>query len=243
MGLPGKRELRKTDNNHSARSDREGERRMARMNSRNRRKLIPLLVQRFGGMYCFIGGEELTLEDAVIDHWNNDNSDNRIENLSFLCKSMNSTKNCRGLGNRKQVLSPMCGNAYLQMPESERLKINSVEIIKNRQAEPDFKHWLFWKIKHELTISFESVLDGGAAFARCSQETVRRYLKKELSESRMYRMAIHPVSGEKIVALKLEWETFRARQEEEAKLKKVMQNWKEVLNEDSAPHSKITPSP
>src|SRR5258708_2304923 len=142
------------------------------MNSRNRKKFFQLIVQRDGGPYCFIGGERLTYETAIIDHFTNRSDDNRLENLHLLCRSMNSVKNPRGRDKRHKVLSPMSGNIYVQMFETERLRTNSVELLKNMQAEPDFRHWLFWKVVHDGKVFFEDALDAGAAFARCSQETV-----------------------------------------------------------------------
>jgi len=202
------------------------------MNSRNRKKNFEKIVKREGGVYCFIGGEALTFETARIDHWDNDNSNNALENLHLLCISMNAVKNPRGRDKRHKVLSPMCGNIYEQMFNNERLRTNSVEIIKNMQAEPDFKHWLFWKVVHDGMILFENALDGGAAFARCSQETVRRYLKKELSDERLYKTINDPDTGNKLVMLKPEWTIFRAKEEERKKMSRVIQNWKEILNED-----------
>jgi hypothetical protein len=206
---------------------------MSRMNSRNRKKYFQMIVERDGGAFCFVGGEHLTFETAIIDHLNNDNSDNRLENLHLLCPSMNSVKNCRGRDKRHQILSPMSGNIYTQMFENERLRTNSVELIINMKAEPNFKHWLFWKIIHDGTIFFEKALNGGAAFARISQETIRRYLKKELSELRFYEEAKDPDTGEKIVLFKPEWAIFRQSREEKEKMIQVVRNWKEAMNEEA----------
>jgi hypothetical protein len=202
------------------------------MNSRNRKKYFLQIVQRDGEAYCFIGGEPLTLETAVIDHWDNDNSNNDLDNLHLTCKSMNAVKNPRGRDKRHRVLSPMCGNVYQQLFESDRPKTIPVEIQKNMQAEPDFRHWLFWKVVHDGSVLFEDALDGGAAFARCSQESIRRYLKKEVSEVRLYRFVEGPDTNKKLVDLKPEWAVFRDKEEEKRKMSRVVRNWKELLSED-----------
>lgn len=208
---------------------------MSRMNSRNRKKLIPLLIQKCGGTYCFIGGEELTLEDARIDHWNNNNTDNRMQNLVFLCVSMNAVKNPRGRVKRDEVLSPVCGNVLTPMRDTGRSIVCSYEIKKNLQAETDFRHWLFWKIRREGKVIYEVALDTGAAFARCSQETVRRYLKKETSEIRLYQVTRDPESEEKILTFRPRWACFLEQEKEDARMKQVVRNWKTTLREEALP--------
>jgi hypothetical protein len=208
---------------------------MSRMNSRNRKKYLPEIIKRDGGIYCFIGGEPLNPEDACIDHWCNDDDDNEFENLHVLCKSMNAVKNPRGRDKRHKVLSPVCGNVYTDMINDGRLRANSIEILINLKSEPNFNHWLFWKISHNGEIPFEEALDGGATFARCSQETVRRYLKKDCCELGLYRLVIDTDTHQKIIILKPEWETFRVKKEEKKKMSRVLKNWKKVMNEDIYP--------
>jgi hypothetical protein len=202
------------------------------MNSRNRKKYFQLIVQRDGGAYCFIGGEPLTYETAVIDHWDNDNSNNDLENLHLMCKSANAVKNPRGRDSRHKVLSPVCGNVYVQIFENEHLRVNSLELLKNMQAEPDFKHWLFRKVVREGSVLFEDSLDEGAAVARCSQETIRRYLKKEVSKVRLYRVVLDAITKKKMVELKPEWRTFLKKAEEKKELDRIVKNWKELLKDD-----------
>ena len=115
------------------------------------------------------------------------------------------------------------------MFDNEGLRTNSVEIIKNLQAEPDFRHWLFWKIIRDRKVLFEDALDAGAAFARCSQETVRRYLKKEISEVRLYSLIEEPESKKKLVVFKPELSICRGWQEEKERHKRFSQNWKDDL--------------
>lgn len=206
---------------------------MSRMNSRNRRKNFQMIVEREGGAFCRIGGEPLTFETAVIDHWNNNNDDNRPSNLCLLCKSMNAVKNSRGRDKRHELLSPMCGKIDKTVLENERIRTNSIELMKNMQAEPDFRHWLFWKIVHDGKVFFEDALDAGAAFARCSQETIRRYIRKELSEIRPYMKIADPDSKDKIVVFKPEWATFRQRKEDQKHMNRVVKNWKELMQEDA----------
>lgn len=200
---------------------------MSRMNSRNRKKYLAEIVRRSGGLYCFIGGEGLPSDDAIIDHWDNDNSNNDPLNLHIICASMNAVKNPRGRDKHHQILSPIYGNMYERIWESEPQRTNSIQIIKSLQAEPDFRHWLFWKVVHDGKVSFEDALDTGAAFARCSQETIRRYIKKEVSEVRLYQLVEDPDSRKKIIQLKPQWATFRKKEEDRMMLEKQARNWKD----------------
>lgn len=206
---------------------------MARMNSRNRRKFYDLIVARDGGAFCFIGGEPLTFETAVIDHLNNLNNDNRLDNLHLFCKSMNCVKNSRGRDDRHRVLSPMSGKIYTQMCENEQVRTNSIEIIRNMVSEPNALHFIFWRMIRDGKILLEDALDGAASFARCSQETVRRYLKKELSELRLYMLREDPETGKKVIQFKPEWAIFREKLEDREKQKKVIRNWEEIMNEEA----------
>jgi hypothetical protein len=118
------------------------------------------------------------------------------------------------------------------MRENDRMRTTSAELLKNMQAEPDFKHWLFWKVVHDGRVPFEDALDSGAAFARCSQESVRRYLKKEVSAERLYQLLVDSDSKEKVVFLKPVWTSFRAKEEEAKEMNRIVKNWKDLAKDD-----------
>ncbi|MGB2867845.1 MAG: HNH endonuclease signature motif containing protein [Bacteroidota bacterium] len=140
------------------------------MNARIRNRLYPQLVER-DRERCRICGRPGNRNTLVIDHINNDNGDNRLENLQLLCKSDNSQKNPRGPGRRK-LLSPVC------VQEIDRASAGSAEMQKNLEAEPAFAHWLYEEIRKSGKITLDDALNGGALAARCSQMTIKRYLKK-----------------------------------------------------------------
>ncbi len=155
---------------------------MSRMNSRNRAKFYKLLTKR-DGERCNICKKAGTIDTLVIDHKNNDNSDNRPENLQLLCHSDNSKKNPRGKG-KKQSPESIRGD------EHQEKKAYSPEFKKNQEAEPVFRHWLFEMVRKRSRMSLDDVLNGGAEKSVCSQSTINRYLQKECSIEGKYIVSI-----------------------------------------------------
>jgi len=179
---------------------------MSRLSGPKRKKLFEQLVRRDGPV-CFIGGESGTAKTLLIDHLNNMNSDNRLSNLHIMCRSMNVVKNPRHRS-RKQ------SSVYMEEAEPEKTRINSAEFAKNLQSEPDFRHWLFAEVWRNGRVEWEEALDCGASIARCSQETIRRYLKKEASRVRPYRVVEDQETKTKYVVFRENWEQVRRKEEE-----------------------------
>lgn len=98
--------------------------------------------------------------------------------------------------------------------EPEKTRINSAEFAKNLQSEPDFRHWLFSEVWRNGRVEWEEALDCGAAIGRCSQETVRRYLKKETSRVRPYRVMEDEETKTKYVVFRENWDRARRKEEE-----------------------------
>jgi len=201
---------------------------MARMNGPKRKKIYRQLVQRDGEV-CFIGGEPLNAERSVIDHLDNDNSNNEMSNLHLMCRSMNSVKNPRGKTKKSKVQSSVCMCAETGMDQYDRIRSNSAEFVKNQQAEPAFKHWLFVELVHHYRILLEEAINSGAAIARCSQETIKRYLKKETSKVRLYQLIEDNETKEIFIEFKPKWTGFRRKEEERKELDKQADNWKEAM--------------
>jgi hypothetical protein len=144
---------------------------MARMNKRNHDKYYRILCER-DTERCFICHKTTDEVNLVIDHWDGDNSNNVLSNLHLMCQSDNIKKNSRGKG---KMMSPVC----VSVCDEER--IFSAEFKRNREAEPKFRHWIYDELRENNQMSFDDVLNNGAEYAGCSQEAIKRYLKKMCS--------------------------------------------------------------
>ena len=142
------------------------------MNSRERKKWYAFLVDR-DGEKCNICGIRGTKKTLVIDHINNNNSDDRPENHQLLCRRCNFLKNRRG--SVDNVCVSVCEERPLP-PEME----------KNLRTEPRFRQWLYEIVLKEGRISYQESLYWGAEEIGASTETVRRYLRKMTSRGGLY---------------------------------------------------------
>lgn len=147
---------------------------MSRMNSRTRKKLYPIISKRDGEI-CRICKIPATEKQLQIDHKNNDNSDNELENLQLLCKSCNYLKNPR-----KQSVDNLC----VSVCEEERPL--PPEMVENRRMEPRFRRWAYGKVIILGKIRYEDALNAGAEYIGASTETVKRYLRKMTSSEGLY---------------------------------------------------------
>ena len=73
---------------------------MSNMNKKDHDRWYPLIMAKQGGEYCTLCGKTIKqlIEDGqsgqlCIDHINNNNSINHLDNFQFLCKSCNTIKN------------------------------------------------------------------------------------------------------------------------------------------------------
>jgi hypothetical protein len=142
------------------------------MNKRTRDKHYKIIANR-DGERCKICGWKGDSKNLVIDHIDNNNSNNELSNLQLLCRSDNNRKNPRGKG---KLLSPMY--VCVSSREFEEVKRASPEMEKNTEAEPTFRHWIFEELRERITLPIDEVIDSGAEVSHCSQETIKRYLRK-----------------------------------------------------------------
>jgi hypothetical protein len=176
------------------------------------------------GEYCFIGGESGNDQTLVIDHADNDNSNNDPSNLNLICRSMNAAKNPRGRSRKK--MSSVCVNVREELLRAEFALPSSAEFKKNLQSEPDFRHWLFLEIWRKGRLPLDEVIDCGAAVARCSQESIKRYLRKECSRVRLYEIVNDETPRQKFVQLRGEWEQHRQNEEKRRNNDRYARNWR-----------------
>lgn len=116
------------------------------MNARTRLKLYPQVVAR-DGEQCKKCGVKSTEKQLVLDHKNNDNRDNRLENLQLCCKSCNYKKNPR-----KEPVDNMCVSVC------EEARPMTPEMTENRRMEPLFRNWLFEKVRASVQIRWEEAI-------------------------------------------------------------------------------------
>jgi len=142
------------------------------------------LVKR-DGERCFMCKKKGEGEPLIIDHWDNNRENNDESNLHLLCRSCNTRKNPRGNGKRGiRVKETLNGKArsFIQVEDCDDKKILSAEFEKNREAEPAFRGWLIIELMNKGRKELNDVYNAGAEVAHCSQETIKRYLGKMISE-------------------------------------------------------------
>lgn len=146
------------------------------MNSETRKKVYPLVVIKQHGEYCmmckiepWILKEQGRSPVLCIDHINNNNSDNSMNNYQLLCKSCNTKKNHPSLG------EPFERKA-------------TPEMIKGRVDESNFRRWVagHYMENENVGLSFDYLINTGAEIVGNSQESNKRYLAKMTSEAGMY---------------------------------------------------------
>lgn len=133
---------------------------MSNMNKRTRDKLYPIIVTR-DGEYCRCCGKLPHEGQLVLDHRDNNNTNNTHTNLQILCKSCNYLKN-----SRKEPLD-------LCVKED-----NNSCISINRKKEPQFKEFLFGEIERKDAVKLKNIINLGAAAVDISPVTAKRYLDK-----------------------------------------------------------------
>ena len=150
---------------------------MTRLNSRQRQGLYNLLLARVGGEICQLCGRTRVQlikaglsPNLVIDHKNNNNSDNRLSNLQFLCHSCNTKKN----------------HPTLEEPQQ---RVMTPEMALGRSYEKRFRRWVSGLIQtpdNHGILAYDFLVHSGAEQIGCSPETIKRYLKKMTSQAGAY---------------------------------------------------------
>ena len=145
------------------------------LNKRQHDELYPKVVEKQGGLEfcngCGLSLRQLQLWDRepllVIDRIDN-TGDYRLENCQLLCKSCNKKKNPIKPRIFERAITP--------------------EMIKNMKGEPMFRRWLCGEILKRRHIPYEEAVGSGAEFCELSTETIKRYLKKMLSQTGSYEL-------------------------------------------------------
>jgi len=146
---------------------------MSRMSAKDRAYFYPILIKRYGEHcnHCQKAPPDYRL---VIDHIDNNNQNNQLENMQLLCYSCNGRKNCRGPGKKQ---SSVCVSVRATMST----RPPSPELQKNQECEPIFRNWCNEIIQENKTLSYEELVNGGAEISNCSVDTAKKYLNKMCS--------------------------------------------------------------
>ncbi len=163
---------------------------MSQMNSRNRKRIYPILTKR-DGEFCAMCEKVGSYETLFIDHIDNNNRNNELDNLQLLCRSCNTKKNPRGKAK----------------PENDSCKIHeptaTMEVLLNRKYEPMFRDYLERQVQKYERVLKEEIIDSGAEVTDASIPTIERYLRKLCSTAGKYRIV--EVEGKKYVEFKEWW--------------------------------------
>lgn len=144
---------------------------VSRMNGRARAKAYAFLVKR-DGEYCKKCGISGKKRQLVIDHKDNDNSNNQSENWQLLCRTCNYRKNPRPVDNC------VCENENAT---------NVTELQVSRTKEPMFKRFSNHLINEYGSYPENDLINSGAEHVGISPVTAKRYLNKMCSLEGIYQ--------------------------------------------------------
>jgi len=144
---------------------------MSNMNKKTRDKLYPIIVSR-DGEYCKCCGKLPNEANLILDHRDNDNTNNSHTNLQILCRSCNYIKNPR--------------KESLDLCVKEKSSENDDEscLAKNKRTEPAFRAFILNEIDNDevQSLKWDDIINMGAEKIGISQMTAERYLKKMTSK-------------------------------------------------------------
>ncbi len=166
---------------------------MSNKNKETRDREYPLCVNKQGGEYCILCKIEpwILIEQGkspilFIDHINNNNSDNRLDNYQLLCRSCNTKKN------HPSLAEPFTRSA-------------TPEMISGKRFEGDFRRWVSGQYmeNENIGLNYSYLINSGAEFVGCSPETIKRYLAKMTRQAGIYEW-FNSSAGE-VMVLKQEY--------------------------------------
>ena len=165
---------------------------MSNMNSRMRRRVYAHLKKIFGA-YCQGCHALETEKKLVIDHKDNNNSNNNLDNLQFLCRSCNYRKNPR----LKERPLDMCVGEKV---EEFDLFSKPTEISINREKEPMFVEYVFQKVSMNRMIDEKELINSGSYRIGISQKTAVRYMDKICSDDGEFKR--HKTGKKRMICLR-----------------------------------------
>jgi hypothetical protein len=137
------------------------------MNGNQRKKLHYRLIGR-DGPNCKRCDVSNTVLQLVIDHIDNNNRNNLLDNLQLLCRACNYRKN------------PRISERDSSDVSNENKQTGSSSIIINKEKEQNFRDFVYEIIifGERRNHSKKKIVDSGAEVVDISTETAKRYFKK-----------------------------------------------------------------
>jgi len=140
---------------------------VSRMNGITRKKLYNEMIND-EAEFCKICGVTAKERQLVIDHKDNNNSNNHRENRQFLCRPCNYKKNPR--------------------PVDECVSENEKsELQVSRTKEPQFRKFVAHEINERVRVPERELINSGAEHIGVSPVTTKRYLDKLCSAFGIYQ--------------------------------------------------------
>ena len=145
---------------------------VSKMSGQLRKKRYKFLVKR-DGEFCQFCRKTPNEGQLVIDHIDNNNSNNDPKNLQLFCRSCNYIKNPR-----RPVA--MCVN------ENDS-QDNMTELEINKTKEPQFKKYVAQRINENGSVQEKDLINSSAEVLSLSPMTTKRYLDKICSCEGIYQ--------------------------------------------------------
>ena len=144
------------------------------MNGNTRKKLYNLVVKH-DGEYCKLCGALPHERQLILEHRDNDNTNNNLENLQIMCRPCNYRKNPR----KSKRPENLCENTSNSTPKLTELDIN-------RTKEPQFKKFVAKRVNSHGYAVEKDLINAGAESIGVSPVTTKRYLDKMCSSTGIY---------------------------------------------------------
>jgi len=157
---------------------------VSKMNGPTRKKVYEFLSKR-DGEYCRCCGALPIERQLVVDHRDNNNSNNNPDNHQLLCRPCNALKNPRPV------------DACVSESEAQ-----ATELQINRTKEPQFKKMLAQLINEKGHCEEKDLINSIAERLNLSPVTVKRYLDKVCSSHGIYQR--YKKRGSVIIGFKVE---------------------------------------
>lgn len=143
------------------------------MNKQTHDRLYPEIEKKQHGVYCVGCKRDPSIlialgknPDMVIDHSDNNNENNDISNLQFLCRGCNTMK-----------------NHWRHLPQIEDLP-DSPTFKKSKQNEFRFRNYAMGRLQEpeaNYFVHLDSLIADGAEFCQCSPQAIKNYITKMTS--------------------------------------------------------------
>lgn len=136
------------------------------MNGPTRKRIYAELVIR-DGEYCRGCGKLPHEGQLVVDHRDNDTSNDNLNNYQLLCRRCNYLKNPR--------------RPFDKCVSENEIHETPSEIEINKAKEPKFREYVYWRLNEKGMQPFDDLVFSGAEFVGIASETAKRYLNKMCS--------------------------------------------------------------